>query len=343
MTRYLSNKLRVVSFVQICMVVLLHAQIFQLSPHGISEFVQHLITGRITRIAVPFFFVISGFLFAYTIDERQKTESIKRKITKRVRTLLIPYIVWSITCLLLVCILQFLWPSITGTSKLIVNYNFNDYIKEIIISPSIAYQLWFIRDLFIVSFFAPVLIFLIKYLRGFLIILLVVLNITYWAIGFLSTTSITFFSIGLYLAIYHKDWPETIISNQLWSFIPIFWIIINIVLEYLDVNSSLIYLANEMIGIISAWIAYDLLYKKCIERWLTLDIFSFSFLIYILHEPILTLLKKIYIRVIGVDTAFTSLALYFLCPFVLIAGIITIGRLLKHHIPKIYSLLTGNR
>jgi fucose 4-O-acetylase-like acetyltransferase len=42
---------------------------------------------------VPVFFFISGFLFFYSVDFN--TDVYKRKIKSRVKTLLIPYIIWN--------------------------------------------------------------------------------------------------------------------------------------------------------------------------------------------------------------------------------------------------------
>lgn len=343
MTNYLSNKLRVISFMLICMVVLLHAQIIQLSPDGISVFIQELITGKITKIAVSSFYAISGFLFAYSIDEDKKIEVFRNKIKKRVKTLLVPYFIWSTVCTLFLCIAQLLMPSIFGTSKLIMEYDFNDYINEFIINPTIAYQLWFLRDLFIVSILSPVLYILLKYLRGCFIIFLFLLNLIFWKIGFLSIVSVTFFSTGMYLAMFRKNWPEYIVSNRLWWFIPLFWISLNLFLVYVEYDSLILFFINKILGIISIWVAYDLLYEKYIERWLTVDVFSFTFLIFILHEPTLTLLKKLYIKGIGVDSIITSLFFYFFSPLALISGIIFVGRFFKTRRPNTYNLLTGSR
>lgn len=343
MTVYLSNKLRVLSFVLICMVVLLHAQIIQMSPNGISVFIQQLFTEKITRIAVSFFFIISGFLFAYTIDERQIVKSFKYKINKRIKTLLVPYVIWSIICILLFGVLQVLIPSLTETSKSIVKYTFNDYLNEFIINPSLAYQLWFIRDLFVVSILSPIIFILLKHLKILLIIFLLLISIYFWYIGFLSITSLTFFSLGMYMAMFHKSEVEYIFSNRIYWIIPLLWIIFNIIITYTKYESSIIFLLNKLVGIMAIWISYDLLYHDYIKRWLSIDVFSYAFLIYLMHEPTLTLCKKVYINTIGVTTTISSLLFYFICPFALISIIIFIGKILKKRLPRAYRVLTGSR
>lgn len=344
MTKYLSNKLRAISFILICMIVWLHAQVIELSPNGIAVYVQHFFTEKITRIAVSFFFLISGFLFCYTIDQNHKIKSFKNKIKKRVSTLLIPFMIWNILCLILVVIIQNSSQINIYSSDIVPEYNFYDYIYQIIFDrPPIAYHLWFIRDLFVVTLISPVIYLLLRYLKFFYILIITIFYLFYWHIGFLSAVSIVFFTFGMYIAMYHKELPNIIFTNRLLWILPLVWFIFNLILETTKYGSMLTFFINGIMGILSIWISYDLLYKRCIERWLTLDIFSFSFFIYIVHEPMLTLCKKIYIMKIGVLSTTTALLFYFLSPIVLISCIIIIGRFLKHRTPTLYNLITGHR
>ena len=54
---------------------------------------QDVVCGCLTRVAVPFFFVISGALFYKSFDVSLIWA--KRQITNRIRSLLVPYLFWS--------------------------------------------------------------------------------------------------------------------------------------------------------------------------------------------------------------------------------------------------------
>ena len=94
---YLSKKLSIISFFLIILVVLLHAQMLSLSS-GVNKIIQTIITQEITRIAVPLFFSISGFLFFRNYKTPFNVFYIK-KLNSRIRSILIPYLLTSIHAL----------------------------------------------------------------------------------------------------------------------------------------------------------------------------------------------------------------------------------------------------
>ena len=88
MTQYLSEKIKVLSFIAIILVLYIHSG-FHDYPHEIlgmefNHYLQDLISGQIGRCAVPLFFMISGYLFFYNINTLNDVIS---KIKKRVKSL----------------------------------------------------------------------------------------------------------------------------------------------------------------------------------------------------------------------------------------------------------------
>ena len=71
-----------------------------MSWHGLYNVTGILLSHVLTHIAVPTFFFISGFLFFVNFQE-WSWDNYKRKIHSRVRTLIIPYILWNIVPFLL--------------------------------------------------------------------------------------------------------------------------------------------------------------------------------------------------------------------------------------------------
>lgn len=109
MNTYLSEKLKVISFIAMILVVLLHSYnlIVRLKTgtvvldRGYNFFIQEFISQGITRIAVPLFFAISGYLFFLNLSGTWS--EFKEKYRKRIKTLLLPYLFWSLWSLL-VCL-----------------------------------------------------------------------------------------------------------------------------------------------------------------------------------------------------------------------------------------------
>lgn len=151
----------------------------------------------LTDCAVPMFFVISGYLFFIRTPHLTKTIYIE-KIRKKTTTLLIPYIIWCFTACM-VNPLRFLSASciekITGFWSLSMNMWQGE-------GPWNG-PLWFIRDLFVVMIFAPVVELLLRKMG--LIPIFFFLIIYYSGIDNIipgiSVRSFAYFSLGSLLAI----------------------------------------------------------------------------------------------------------------------------------------------
>lgn len=93
MNQYLSDKLRILSFISILLVLYIHSGFHpdEIAGMALNDKVQEFLSGMMGRCAVPLFYIISGYLFFLKVTDGMK--SIYGKITKRVRTLLVPYII----------------------------------------------------------------------------------------------------------------------------------------------------------------------------------------------------------------------------------------------------------
>lgn len=93
MNQYLSDKLRILSFISIVLVLYIHSQFTadEIASMCLNNYVQNFWSGMIGRCAVPLFYIISGYLFFMKIPNGMV--SILGKIRKRMRTLLVPYII----------------------------------------------------------------------------------------------------------------------------------------------------------------------------------------------------------------------------------------------------------
>lgn len=163
------------------------------------------IIGTLTRVCVPLFFLISGYLFFCNQTEFDKAAYIC-KIKKRSRSLLEPYLFYNALAVCLFAILGILKPDLqSGVVPPISDWNvgliislFWDYGNNLPMVP----QFWFIRNLMVMVVFTPLLYTLLKRGRWIVVALLGGLwggNV--WEFGIPGTMGLFFFSLGAYFAI----------------------------------------------------------------------------------------------------------------------------------------------
>lgn len=154
-------------------VVLIHSYFSEVVINGVDlmkngifpiySTVSFLFSQIISRIAVPLFFFISGYLFFFKINLFTR-EIYLQKLKKKVQTILIPYIFWNLLVIAFFFMSQTFLPGLmSGENKLIADYSIFDWFWAFwntkMINPNIAeaypicYQFWFIRVLMVVMLF----------------------------------------------------------------------------------------------------------------------------------------------------------------------------------------------
>ena len=84
-------------------IVLIHIYINtqQVEIHPYYSATRHILSDIIARIAVPIFFLFSGFLFFYQTGNFNK-DIYTTKLKKRFKTLLVPYLFWNGTTIFII-------------------------------------------------------------------------------------------------------------------------------------------------------------------------------------------------------------------------------------------------
>ncbi len=179
----------------------------------------------IPHIAVPAFFLISGYLFfakAKSVD----WNFYKIQWKKRIRTLLVPYLIWNVIALFFDIIYRMREGSWTEVSEYAVSNctlrifwdinnwggNFHNIFGQTIPTFSGPYNfpLWYLKYLILVVAMTPLLYWLIQKTKGFFVDVIGViwlLNINIMlSHGFVD--ALFFFSLGAYCAIFKKEFVE---------------------------------------------------------------------------------------------------------------------------------------
>lgn len=201
MTQFLSDKLRVLSLISILFVLYIHSGFHSNEIEGMiwNYRCQEFISGMLGRCAVPLFYVISGYLFFLKVSDGMK--SIYAKIQKRMRTLLVPYIIGCLFFVLFGVIIA-ITPGISRYVNGSVMPLFNEPLHQIICSifydsgsgTPCAFQLWFLRDLILIVATSPIWYLLLKHLRWIFVI--TSFGLTYIQLPFVPFFALFWFLLG---------------------------------------------------------------------------------------------------------------------------------------------------
>lgn len=347
MTQYLSEKIRIISFISIILVLYIHSD-FHDYPHEIfgmpfNHYLQDFISQMIGRCAVPLFFAISGFLFF--LHTKDGFYSILLKIKKRIRTILIPFIIASLVFPSFFLVVSFFPQSVKFINNDILSYlegkGTIEVIKTLFIDSGtgqpLAFHLWFLRDLIGIVAISPLLYGLKKLLpTGILSLLSFLVACPFPQISFLN--SVFWFIFGSeYLARLNK-------INQI--IIPVIFLLCCIAeLSYPNDYWKYVKLPIICIGINAIWNIYDKIIEKEFSlsqhRWLSM-ISSFTFFIYLYHEPIINIIRKLLVMLFGRSPLSFAIA-YLLSPWITLFILLLIGHIIKRSCPKVYGVLVGGR
>lgn len=321
------------------------------------------VSDQLSEVAVASFFMFSGFLFFNNIKSKTFTNTLYiQKMYGRVKTLLIPYILWNAISIIPYIIMRFLGKTNGGggasvksflneLSKTGINIFWN-YIEvpHITILGSNFYSsfpllgtTWFIRDLMIVSLLTPIIFYFIKYTRFYGLILIGVLYYTkfwFYIPGF-SIEAFFFFSLGAYFSIHQKN--ITLFSLKYYHLFFGISAITFVFILYFNTNQySLFFFPLFIIStIFSAMVvsAYYVQKGKLMSRFFI----NSSFFIYMAHVPLLTngciwILKNIF----PITPLFLVL-LYFIGIVLVIFLCLTFYYLLNRFVPNLLNIFMGSR
>ena len=172
------------------------------------EFLKLLISQTLVKVAMPVFFIMSGYLF-FTNVEKWDITTYKKKICRRVKTLLIPYLIWNL--LMAVKLNTFSW-NIFWVFWCPAGIQTDWFGLEQLMTAPANMPLWFLRDLMVVSLLTPIIYILVRKLGCWLMAVLTLLylsGVCAFIPGF-SAYAIFFFTFGAFLSIRKSDLIENL-------------------------------------------------------------------------------------------------------------------------------------
>ena len=348
MTQFLSDKLRVLSLISILFVLYIHSGFHSNEIEGMiwNYRCQEFISGMLGRCAVPLFYVISGYLFFLKVSDGMK--SIYAKIQKRMRTLLVPYIIGCLFFVLFGVIIA-ITPGISRYVNGSVMPLFNEPLHQIICNifydsgsgTPCAFQLWFLRDLILIVATSPIWYLLLKHLRWIFVI--TSFGLTYIQLPFVPFFALFWFLLGGQLVQVKNGYGGA--SLTMLSIVT--FLLLSIVQLFMPdmIGWELVNIPIIILGLISVWGIYDMVlgkdFKLSEHRWLATAC-QFTFFIYLFHEPTLNIVRKLILVVLG-KNEYGYLISYLISPWIFTICFVIIGLQFRKYLPKVYHVCTGGR
>lgn len=293
--------------------------------------VQHILGDEIGCISVPLFLLISGFLFFREGDGLLTKEVWLGKLKKRVRSLVIPYLLWNLIAYAIYAV-RF-------------GFSISDFFHSFWVidipgrtgSSPMDGPLWYVRNLMVMILLSPIISMMLKYTKWYLLTIMALL----WVLQIVPFSkgigiAFFFFSLGGYLRM--KGWHMELMRYKA--------IAIGLYLAYLvatlyvhDFPFGFIHQIGLVLGIY-AYVSVAFFFArqgrgngKCFKH-----LSELSFFIYCLHDILLQFLKPLLENSLGGGDM-----VYIVLVVLDVMSCLAIYHILKLLSPRFVSVLQGGR
>lgn len=328
--RALSDKIKIAGFLCALMVVLRHSlnlyafwgtedveNVCGVIEHGFS---------RLTEIAVPYFFIISGYFFYRTCYYGGQTYwgVLKRKAF----SLGVPFILWNFIGLIPLLLYK---PSD-------VEFGFCGIMKGLLLSEWYG-PLWYVRNTIIMMVLYPFYGWLLRQKNVWLHVILVLILFLLWVpvdCSIYSTEGWLFFILGCLLNNYGASLKSVI---KWWYIGPL--LLVWLYLCFL--NPSLHQCFHKFITLLGLCLFWSILdyFPQVINRFI-LRYASMAFFIYVTHFYIVKGMK-VFLASCFPQSEIVALSSYFMLPVLAVFVSCFVGYLWMRFHPKSYNIAVGGR
>ena len=309
------------------------------------EWFRYLISHVMAFVSVSLFFAISGYLFF--INFKSSFSFFLKKYRSRFRTLVVPYTLWNITVIFFYLVAQtspLTAQYFNGEHPYVINLRGWQYLEVFWgygeFEYPIAFQFWFIRDLIVLVVLSPLLYLFLKKIPFVFLSFWGIL----WIFGLFEPNilhtnffSIFFFSFGAYLALYKHnfDLSDTYAKEMIFLYLVLIWI--NLYFQFKILENVAV-----LVGTIAAFSGSKYIVHFKIKDVL-IKLSKYSFFLFAIHEPMLSIVRKLSYKILMPESDISIFMLYILCPIVTIILCIYIYKVLEKWLPNILNILIGNR
>ena len=366
MDRLLSQKFRFYSFVSIALLLYVHGYNLHetyLTPYStvrepltVTTFTEYFLANGALRFRIPMLFIISGYIFALQ-DDNPYLKLIKRRFV----TLIIPFLIWSAVGIAV----TWLWQQLPvaaqavkdaqldqlGDNRPYSQIGWRGILYRWAVKP-VAFQLWFIRSLFVYNLLYPLIKrAVINYPVAWFCTAFLFWH-TIFSIFFIEGLGLFFFSFGVWVCKYnyplHKKpaWFSHYLSWLFYLGISVIKTFMAFELDPADPATTYILYAlhdvSVMSGILAIWFGGDRIAKWCMSKKWFAWASKFSFIIFALHVPLINYVTRLAF-IYWHDFPYYRLLTYLTVPFFILFFCISVAALLRSIAPNVYRIVTGGR
>lgn len=337
------NKVTWFSFVLSILVIWIHAYNAELflgyqAATGTVYILEHRIGDWFGQIAVPGFFMISGYQFYRGFHLGQ----LKGKWNRRVKSLLVPYIVWNFLYYISYVIASRIPAVAAVIGKGEVELSLNAVVNAVV-GHTYNNVFWYLYQLLWLVALAPVLYLLFRrFWSGCLLLAVCWIQVRLNKSGlFVNPDALIYYGSGAMLALHFREVTEGVESRKRVFF------------------GGLCLAAAAVIYAVGLWKAYIpafVLCRLCVVAglWMTIpgkrlpaakDFMKYSFFLYAVHFAIVRLINKGAAILLpgAAQVWYVPFALFLFMPILVLFVSTAAGSVLRRFLPKTWSLLTGGR
>lgn len=347
-----SLRLKLLNFPLIVGVVYIHAYAAEitfgstlLGPaelDGVTDFIRKLISQGIARLAVPLFFLVSGFFFFLDANGQTMVD----KLRTRCRTLLLPYIFWTLGFVTV----RLIGQSLPGIAPYCGTIILSDLAPTALVDaifgftrPPEAYHFWFIRDLMLLMLVSPLLYRVLRFCAWpYLLVLFAVWIFGKWPLYIPDVVGVLFFSLGGYCAV--RGYSLFAFDGCGRWFLALFLpLLIADVLWYDAWFNVTLHRCTIVVGLMAVlYLSQFLLRHHWCENVL-LRLGGASFFVYAAHEPLLGIVRTLAFQLLPLDLPAVMLLVYLLLPPLVVAVLVLLHLALIRVVPRGMRVVTGGR
>ncbi len=302
---------------------------------GLPWRIEFEIVPAVIRINIPCFFMLSAYLFYRGFDLRQ----LKPKWKRRVKSLLIPYLLWNF----LYYLGYLLGSWIPGLSKIVNRYHMEltarDFLESVLYYKSNP-SFWFMFQLLLLTLLAPVLYLVLEKVWSGVLWLAMLLTAIFTgeALPFLNLDALFYYSVAAFAALHGQEAAEAVWSRRRCRTGVIF-IAVGAVCSFLYYRNAaaIEIVAGQSLISMGLWLAVDGRRLPRRRRWM-----GCTFFIYAFHIVPVRLINKLAMAWIPERTALL-LMIYAVMPALAVFACWQTARRMKRWVPGLWAVLTGGR
>lgn len=330
-TYNVNDKIKVLSFLCTVMVLFRHSRnlvAFWGTEHvnNLTAYIENFVS-VLTEVAVPTFFIISGYFF-FKYDYYENNNYILM-IKKKYKTLVIPFVFWNIMGAL----------ALLSYDPESIEINIQSAFYNLLLSKWNG-PLWYVRDLILIMFLVPFYAWIYKVNNIIIyLVLFTILYIRWWPIdiSLLSSEGLFFFFVGSLIR-KNKSILEYRLPFIFFLLLLSIWLFYSLNLfPFYDKNTHRI---NTIIGIIVFWRLVDYIKGRCLV--LLYNISAYSFFIYVMHTYLIKMIKRI-IAYFCYENNAIALLTYIFVPVITIIIVFFIAKFWKKYFYQSYLIVSGGR